>query len=355
MRLGLFDSLGGNMIIDCHAHYTTVPEGHAQWRIDQLEAYRMGGQAGPYPKISDDEIRESLEQNALKTMATRGIDVTLFSPRASAMEHHLGDETVSEAWAQACNDLIARVVGLYPRSFVGVCQLPQIPGGSIDMAIRELRRCVEELGFVACNLNPDPSGGFWTGHPLTDRYWYPLYEELVRLDVPAMIHVSRSCNLNFHGEGAHYINADTSAFMQFIQGDLFADFPRLRFIIPHGGGAVPYHWGRYRGLAQMLGKPSLDTHVMNNVWFDTCVYHQPGFELLFNVIDHKNLLFASEMHGAVRGIDPETNQFFDNTRIYLDKLSLAPEDYRAVAEGNALAVYPRLNAHLARFANLTTL
>ena len=66
---------------------------------------------------------------------------------------------------------------------------------------------------------------------------------MVELDVPAMVHVSSSCNPNFHATGAHYINADTTAFMQFIQRDLFKDFPTLRFIIPHGGGAVPYPLG----------------------------------------------------------------------------------------------------------------
>ena len=79
----------------------------------------------------------------------------------------------------------------------------------------------------------------------------------------------------FHALGAHYLNADTTAFMQFIEGDLFRDFPSLRFIIPHGGGAVPYHWGRYRGLAQVLRKPLLREHILKNVFFDTCVYHQP--------------------------------------------------------------------------------
>jgi 4-oxalmesaconate hydratase len=335
------------MIIDCHAHYTTAPAAHVQWRAQQLEAFRSGTAVPPYPSIPDDDIRETLESYALRTMDERGIDVTLFSPRASAMEHHRGDQSVSDAWAYVCNDLIARVAGLFPRRFAGVAQLPQVPDSSVQPVIRELRRCVEELGFVACNLNPDPSGGFWTGPPLTDRYWYPMYEELVTLGVPAMIHVSRSCNANFHGEGAHYINADTTAFMQLLQGDLFADFPDLRFIIPHGGGAVPFHWGRYRGLAQMLGKPPVEDHVMNNVWFDTCVYHQPGFDMLFSVIDHKNLLFASEMHGAVRGIDPYTDQYFDNTKVYLDKLSLSAPDYRRVVEANARAVYPRLNERLA--------
>ena len=108
---------------------------------------------------------------------------------------------------------------------------------------------------------------------------------MVELDVPAMIHVSASCNPSFHATGAHYINADTTAFMQLLQGDLFTTFPTLRLVIPHGGGAVPYHWGRYRGLADMLGKPALATHLMENVFFDTCVYHQPGIDLLLEVID----------------------------------------------------------------------
>src|SRR3546814_9874317 len=105
------------------------------------------------------------------------------------------------------------------------------------------------MGFIGCNLNPDPSGGYWTDPPLTDPWWFPVYEALVELDVPAMIHVSDSCNPNFHFTGAHYINADTSAFMQLLRSDLFERFPKLRLIIPHGGGAVPYPWGRYRGLA----------------------------------------------------------------------------------------------------------
>ena len=117
---------------------------------------------------------------------------------------------------------------------------------------------MKEYGFVGINLNPDPSGGHWTSPPLTDRHWYPIYEKMVEYDIPAMVHVSTSCNVCFHTTGAHYINADTTAVMQFIQGDLFKDFPTLRFVIPHGGGAAPYHWGRYRGLAQELKKPLLD-------------------------------------------------------------------------------------------------
>jgi 4-oxalmesaconate hydratase len=223
-----------------------------------------------------------------------------------------------------------------------VAQLPQVPGGPLDGCVAELDRCVTELGFVGCNLNPDPSGGYWTSPPMTDEYWFPLYEKMTELDVPAMIHVSTSCNPAVHTLGAHYLNADTTVFMQFVQGDLFGRFPDLRFVIPHGGGAVPYHWGRFHGLAERMGRPPLAGHVMRNVFFDTCVYHQPGIDLLAGVIGPDNILFASEMLGAVRGINPDNGFAWDDTKKYVDKLGLSETDHRKVFELNARRVYPRL-------------
>ncbi len=334
------------MIIDCHGHYTTAPAAHTEWRELQKAAFKSGQPAPPYPDISDDEIRETLETNQLRLLRERGADMTIFSPRASTMAPHVGDEGIAVAWARANNDLIARCVGLYPDFFAGVCMLPQSPNADLSSSIAELERCVNELGFIGCNLNPDPGGGHFTSPPLTDRFWYSFYEAMVALDVPAMIHVSGSCNPAMHATGAYYIAADTIAFMQLIEGNLFADFPTLRFIIPHGGGAVPYHWGRYRGLADMLKKPALGSHLMNNVFFDTCVYHQPGVNLLAEVIETKNILFGSEMVGAVRGIDPTTGHYFDDTKRYVDALPISDEQRHSIFEGNARRVFPRLDANL---------
>src|SRR6187549_1318523 len=335
------------MIIDCHGHFTTAPKELQAFRDEQIEGLKHSGP--PRTKrslsITDDQLREAV-QPQLKFQSDRGTDVTIFSPRASAMAHHIGDLTTSTHWTEHCNDLIHRVCELFPKNFVGVCQLPQTPGVTPDSCVAELKRCVDQLGFVGCNLNPDPSGGMWNSPPLTDRHWYPFYEAMVELDVPAMVHVSASCNPNFHATGAHYLNADTTAFMQFIQGDLFRDFPTLRFIIPHGGGAVPYHWGRYRGLADMLERPPLDTHVMRNVFFDTCVYHQPGIDLLVDVIEKDNILFGSEMLGAVRGVDPQTGHHFDDTRRYIDALDISAAAKRQIFELNVRRVYPRLDAQL---------
>ena len=335
-----------SLIIDCHGHYTTAPASHNSWRDAQTTAFKAGVAPPPYPAIGDDLIIESLETHQLRLLKERGADMTIFSPRASAMAHHVGDESVSHAWAVANNDLIKRVVDLYPEVFIGVCQLPQSPAAGIAGSVVELERCVTQLGFVGCNLNPDPGGGHFTSPPLTDKAWYPFYEKMCELDVPAMIHVSGSCNPGLHATGAYYIAADTIAFMQLIEGDLFKDFPSLRFIIPHGGGAVPYHWGRYRGLADMLKRPPLNTHVMKNVYFDTCVYHQPGINLLFEVIDLDNILFGSEMVGAVRGLDPQTGHYFDDTKRYVDALDLTDAQRRQVYEGNARRVFPRLDRQL---------
>jgi 4-oxalmesaconate hydratase len=337
------------MIIDCHGHYTTAPSQLGDYREAQKAALAADpahvGELGVI-SISDDELRESVEGAQLELQRRRGIDAVIFSPRASWMGHHIGNQHTSRYWSQHCNDLIRRVCDLYPDNFIPGCQLPQSPGAAVHDAVGELRRCVDEMGFVGCNLNPDPSGGFWTGEPLSKPSWYPLYEAMCELDVPAMIHVSATCNENFHTTGSHYLGADTTAFMQALTSDLFVRFPELRFVIPHGGGAVPYHWGRFKGMAEDQGWTPVND-LLSNVWFDTCVYHQPGIDLLLDVIPVDNILFASEMLGAVRGIDPDTGHAYDDTKRYVDAADLSEADRQKIFEGNLRRVYPRVDTLLA--------
>ncbi len=336
------------MIIDIHGHYTTEPQPLLTFRDKQL-----AGLADPMRRptttdlgITDEMLLKSVEPQ-LKLQRDRGTDLTIFSPRAAGMAHHVGTEATGKVWTTMSNDLIHRICALLPDNFAPVGQLPQHPGVSPAHCIPELER-LAGLGFVGVNLNPDPSGGYWTEPPLYDRHWYPIYEKLVEHDLPAMIHVTSSCNPAFHYTGAHYINGDTTAFMQLIQGDLFKDFPTLKLVIPHGGGAVPFHWGRYRGLAQEMKKPLLTEHLLHNVFFDSCVYHLPGIELMAKVIPVDNILFASELLGAVKGIDPETGHYYDDTKRYFDQITTLDDAARAkIFEGNARRVYPKLDQQLA--------
>ena len=337
------------MIIDIHGHYTTEPAALHTFRDKQLAGLADAGRkpASEDLGISDEQLVKSV-QPQLEFQKARGSDVTIFSPRASGMGHHVGNEAIGHVWCRVSNDLIHRICMLLPDNFAPVGQLPQFSGVPIDNCIPELTRIVKDLGFVGVNLNPDPSGGYWKSPPLTDRYWYPIYEKMVELEVPAMVHVTSSCNPAVHHTGAHYLNGDTTAFMQLLQGNLFKDFPELKFVIPHGGGAVPFHWGRYRGIAQDMKKPLLGEHLLKNVFFDTCVYHYPGIELMARVIPIDNILFASEMLGAVKGIDPETGHHFDDTKRYVDQVkTLSESDRYKIYEGNARRVYPRLDRRLA--------
>ncbi len=106
-----------SLIIDCHGHYTTAPKALENWRDPQIAGIKDPAAMPKVAdlKISDDELRESIETNQLKLMKERGSDITLFSPRASFMAHHIGDFNVSSTWAAICNELCYRVCHAVPR------------------------------------------------------------------------------------------------------------------------------------------------------------------------------------------------------------------------------------------------
>jgi 4-oxalmesaconate hydratase len=328
------------MIIDAHGHYTTVPPALRVFRALQIS--NMGRPVKSAVNVTDDEIRESLEKKQLKLLNERGIDMMLFSPMASAMGHHFGGPLISRHWTEVSNDMIHRACRLYPTRFAGVCALPQSPGVSPRECVAELERCVKDLGFIGCNLNPDPSGGYWNDPPLGDEWWYPLYAKLEELDVPAMVHASATCNPSFHTTGSHYLNVDATAFLQLMGSRVFKDFPKLRLIISHGGGNVPYQAARYRALG-IMNKWEPFEEFLKRLYFDTTVYNQDAMEMLVKVVGVDNVLFASEMLGGVTTVDPTTGRFFDDNKPCLDAIGwLSEEDRRKICEENVQRAYPRL-------------
>src|SRR6267154_542403 len=136
------------MIIDCHGHYTTAPKALEMFRKAQIAALTDPSAPSRSLQISDDQVRETLVPAQLKLQQERGTDVSIFSPGAGKMAHHIGTFETSSEWSQACNNLIAQVCRIYPKSFVGVCQLPQSPVVEPKTCIPVLERCVNELGFI---------------------------------------------------------------------------------------------------------------------------------------------------------------------------------------------------------------
>jgi 4-oxalmesaconate hydratase len=330
------------MIIDAHTHYTTAPA--------QLQAYR-GQQiinlAKPGPaklQISDEQLERSME-GQFKRMRETGIDRLLFSPQASAMGHHFGSPLVSRYWTEACNDLIDRIARLWPDKISPVCQLPQSRGVSPTEWIDELDRCVNELGFVGCTVNPDVAGGL---EPLTpslgSEWWYPLWEKLVELDVPCTIHASASLNPAMHLTNSYYIAHHNAAAVELLKSRVFKDFPKLKVIIPHGGGAVPFQWNRNRGMHVREGLEPFE-EAARRVYWDMAIYDKESMELLIKRVGADNVLFATEMFGAVNAIDPKTGRNFEDIVPLFQSIDwLTDEERYKIAEGNASKVFSRIRA-----------
>lgn len=326
------------MIIDVHAHYTGAPA--------QLNAFRgaqVTKQNRPTPgklNISDDEARSAIAKR-LAQMDRMGVDRLLFSPRAGGMGHDFGGELISRYWTEFSNDAVHQAVRVSEGRFIGVAQLPQSPGVSPANCIEELERCVLELGFVGCNINPDVAGGLAFTPSLGSEWWYPLWEKLVELDVPGMIHASSTHNPVLHSNGTHYVNVDTAAVIDLCRSTIFEDFPSLKLIIPHGGGAVPYHFNRYRSLHIEDGLPPF-AEVVHHLYFDTCLYDVESLELLVKKIGSDRVVYATEMGGTGKQIDPETGKSFDDIKNMISNIDwLSDEDKYKIFEGNAKALYTR--------------
>ena len=129
-------------------------------------------------------------------------------------------------------------------------------------------------GFVGCLINPDPgeASGIETP-PLGDKFWYPLYEKLVELDVPGHIH-SGGCRSDRLSYSLHFINEESIAVVSLLNSTVFTDFPTLKILVSHGGGAIPYQWARFEASAIRRGIQRFSER-MRNLWYDTVLY-SPG-------------------------------------------------------------------------------
>ncbi|PIB70269.1 amidohydrolase family protein [Pseudomonas sp. 2995-3] len=328
------------MIIDIHAHYTKAPPELDAYRGQQIT--RLNRPTKGLLVISDDQIRESLTGN-IRQMQERGIDRLMFSPRASGMGHDFGNELVSRYWTEVNNDLIGRVCNLFPQHFSPVCQLPQTPGISPVNCLEELERCVKELGFVGCNINPDVSGSVEPFTPgLGSEWWYPLWEKMVELDVPGMVHASSTLNPALDVNGCHYVNMDTAAVVELCRSRVFEDFPTLKLIIPHGGGSVPYQYSRHRALNQGWGAPPFEEQI-RKLYFDMAIYDQDSMEMLIRRVGADRVLFSSEMFGTAKCCNSHTGRPFDDTLELVRGIeSLSEADLAMILGGNAQRVFSKV-------------
>jgi predicted TIM-barrel fold metal-dependent hydrolase len=331
------------MIIDCHGH-TSAPQRLWAWRALLLASRGTDGPGAP--EFTDDEIRlalmtpESGPLGHLPSLDAHGIHLQLLSPRPNHLMASERPEKIIHWFVAAAHDLIARQVALFPGRFRGVAALPQCAGAPIENALPELERCVRKLGFVGCLLNPDPyeNGGSGEAPPLGDRTWYPLYEKLCELDVPAHIHATTSRSPRV-GYSLHMINEESIAILGLLGSDVLADFPALRLIVSHGGGAIPYQLGRFEADSLRRGGKRFRDR-LRSLYFDTVIYDRASIELLVRTVGADRCLFGEECPGIGAVIDPETGGQVDELVPVIESLDFLSTAERAmIFEGNARRVF----------------
>ena len=331
------------MVIDVHGHVTAPPELYA---YKSLLLASRGYHGRGSPGISDERMHAAVKPH-LDLLRKVGTDVQFISPRPFQLMHSETPESIVRWWVEANNDIISRECTAYPDAFRGVCGLPQGPDIPISASVEELDRCVNELGFIGCLINPDPTEGTGQMPTLDDESWFPLYEKMVALDVPGLVH-STACKNPRESYSAHFITEESIAVLNLTkaQSRVFDAFPNLRLIISHGGGSVPYQIGRWRAsrFNQMRNNPGLETfdESLRRLYFDTVLYNQESLDFLFRIVGTDRCMFGTENPGSGSALDPRTGQTLDDLRPVIESIGwLTAEEARSIFEENARVVFPR--------------
>jgi len=334
------------MIIDIHSH-VTAPLELGNFQAGLFASRAAHGRRGGL-KISDERVEDALHAptfrgpSHLQRLKDVGTDVQLISPRPFTLAHYAEPHSINESYVVANNDLIAQQVRLHPDVFRGVCALPQAPGVSPSNCVEELERCVKELGFVGCLINPDPGERGTDETPaMGEEFWYPLYEKMVELDVPGLIHTA-SCQSKRLSYSLHFINEESIAICSLLATPVLDDFPTLKIIVSHGGGAIPYQMGRFMASHYNAGGARWEDKV-RRLYYDTCLYTKDALELLFKVMSTDRCMFGTENPGTGSAKDPDTGKWLDDTRPVIESIDwLTEADKRKIFEENARQVHPRL-------------
>jgi 4-oxalmesaconate hydratase len=324
------------MIIDSHAHVVLPTESYKF--MAELVASR-GNPAGK-PTLTDAAVKAA-GQSIIDIMDRVGTDIQFLSPRPYMQMHSVKPALVSMLWTRHMNDLIHRTVQLFPTRFRAVAGLPQFMDTDPRNCLEELEFRVREQGFIGCLLNPDPTEGDGTPPPgLGDPFWYPLYEKLCELDIPALIHSAGSCQAR-ESYTLKFINEESIATISLMNSPVFERFPNLKLIVPHGGGAIPYHMGRFRAWSVRGGGEYFDDK-LRRLHFDTTTYDKDALELLFKTVGADRVLFATEKPGTGSAVDPKTGRDFDDLKPVIESIEFLTESQRRdIFECNCTRLYSR--------------
>jgi predicted TIM-barrel fold metal-dependent hydrolase len=321
----------GTKVLDVHGHLSTPPEFFAH------AALLLAANSPVRELTIPDERMAGPQENHLKVLDERSVDVQLIGPRPFA-QFLWARPHVQAAWARATNNAIAQAVRMHPDRFLGMAHLPQHSEIETSNCVPELERAVKELGFVGAYIDPDPGGQQQTPG-VHEPYWYPLYEAAQRLNVALMVHptgtMDRRVEVLPHNYQVASVVEEYIATQLFMRTDIFDKFPELRVIICHCGGSLD----RWIKTDPHMGQR--DTS--KNLFFDTCAHDEGFLSAAFGQRGVDQMLFGTEAPGSGGAKRPETGRPADDLVPVIAGLpGLTEEDKLKVFNGNAKKVFPQL-------------
>jgi aminocarboxymuconate-semialdehyde decarboxylase len=239
-------------------------------------------------------------QDRIAALDRAGVDLQIASLSPLWLFHHAA-ATLAVPFARRANDLLA---AWCVRTGGRVRPLAQLPAQDATAAAAELTRCVAEHGalggFIGSDARPH----------LDSTDLDPVYEACVRLDVPLFVHAAmpgidgppgdpRLDRWTGHAVLGYPLE-DTVAVTAFLLGDVLDRHPGLDVCFSHGGGAVPFLWGRLQAFAGTTRSPvdrDTLTRRMHRLWFDQHVHHAGAVRLLHEVAHPDHLVFGSNFGG----------------------------------------------------------
>ena len=337
------------MIIDAHAH-TASPPSLATYKAGLLS--HRGSHGRGRVRYSKEQLEAAWHRVEIAPTGHMdhahycGIDIQLISPRPFQLMHSEKPGYLVDWYVHETNRIIHESAKLFPDKIIGIGGLPQQAGEPVEIVFEEMELCVKEYGFKGFLLNPDPFENDGTMAPaMGDRYWYPLYEKACELDVPLQIHTAGSRRPEKEPYSMYFVNAETTSVYGLIKSTVFEDFPDLKIICSHGGGAIPYQLGRFNaGSAPRADMDNDDAELfedrLRKMYFDTVLYSAEALELLIKVVGPDNLLFGSECPGVGSSINRDTGHTYDRIAPIIEGFEwLSEEDKTKIFSGNAKRLY----------------
>jgi predicted TIM-barrel fold metal-dependent hydrolase len=308
--------------IDVHFHH--IPPFYA----DAVYAAGRGPAIGRYPEWTPELALDLMDRSDIQVALT-----SLAQPGVG-----FGSQTSAEPLARRCNDYAAELIARWPTRFGAFATVPM---WNIEGAIREIAHCLDALRFDGVSLFASYGERF-----LGDAWFDPVLEALNDRSAVVFVHPglhpsSATLALPWPGFMMEYLFDTTRSVVNLVFTRAIERYPRIRFILPHAGGLIPYFAWRL-SVSPMIDKrlPQLSREQvfadLAHFWYDNAL--APG-DQTFGALDH-----VAKPERVVFGSDFP----FANARVIAEAIRThesglhTPERLAAIDRANALALFPRL-------------